>query len=212
MRREMTTDAAIVATRPDELKYWVALNRIAGIGRVRYQALYSAFGSLEEAWTAGSGDLQAAGVDARSARLITEERSKIDPDDELAQLEKHGVQALTWIDPRYPAALKETDDPPPVLYVRGEISAAQEWGVAVVGTRRPTPYGRQVAEEMSYQLASNGICVVSGLARGIDAIAHRSAPAGRRQDRRGAGLRAGHGLPAGARQAGTRDRRKRRRC
>ena len=176
MRRDMKTNAPpTVATRPDELKYWIALNRIAGIGRVRYQSLFNAFGSLAEAWTAGAGDLRAAGVDARAARLITEERSKIDPDDELTQIEKHGVQALTWLDPRYPAALKETDDPPPVLYARGDISAAHDWAVAVVGTRRPTPYGRQVAEEMSYQLAANRICVVSGLARGVDAIAHPAA-------------------------------------
>jgi DNA processing protein len=170
-----TAAPSALGTPPSELKYWVALNRIPGIGRVRYQSLLGAFGSLEAAWSAGAGDLRSAGVDSRAARLIIGERSRIDPDDEMAQVEKHGVQALTWPDPLYPAALKETDDPPPVLYVRGDISAAHDFAVAVVGTRRPTPYGRQVAEEMSHQLAGNGICVVSGLARGVDAIAHRAA-------------------------------------
>ena len=171
----VTATQSALGTPPAELKYWVALNRIPGIGRVRYQSLLSGFGSLAAAWTAGPGDMRAAGVDPRAARLIVAERSAIDPDDEMAQIEKAGVQAVTWPDPLYPAALKEIDDPPPVIYVRGDISAAHDFAVAVVGTRRPTPYGRQVAEEMSYQLAANRICVVSGLARGVDAIAHRAA-------------------------------------
>ena len=176
MRRDMGTAAPpALGTPPSELKYWVALNRIPGIGRVRCQSLLSAFGSLSAAWTAGPADLRSAGVDSRAARLIAAERAKIDPDDEMEQVEKQGVQALTWLDPLYPAALKEIDDLPPVLYARGDVSAAHNFAVAVVGTRRPTPYGRQVAEEMSYQLAANRICVVSGLARGVDAIAHRAA-------------------------------------
>lgn len=176
MRPEVrTATPAPPPTPPDELKYWVALNRIPGIGRVRYEALLGAFGSISAAWSAGSGDLRAAGLDTRAAKLITEQRDAIDPDAELDRLLKQGVQALTWLDPAYPAALKETDDPPPVLYARGDISAASQWGIAVVGTRRPTPYGRQIAEEMSFQLAANRLCVVSGLARGIDAIAHRTA-------------------------------------
>src|SRR5437870_4739812 len=159
----------------EELKYWVALNRIPGIGRVRYTALVQRFGRLSEAWGAGPGDLKAAGLDNRTARLITAERPKIDPDSEMERLEKQGVRAVTWQDEGYPPRLKEIDDAPPVLYVRGDLTAADEWAVAVVGTRRPTPYGRQVAEEMAYQLASNRITIVSGLARGVDAIAHRAA-------------------------------------
>ena len=158
-----------------ELKYWVALNRIPGIGRVRYTALVQRFGRLSEAWGAGPGDLKAAGLDDRTARLITKERPNIDPDSEMERLEKQGVRALTWQDEAYPPRLKEIDDAPPVLYVRGDLIPADEWAVAVVGTRRPTPYGRQVAEEMAYQLASNRITIVSGLARGVDSIAHRAA-------------------------------------
>ena len=85
------------------------------------------------------------------------------------------MRALTWIDPEYPELLKAIDDSPPVLYVRGDLQPADGLSVAVVGTRRPTPYGRQVAEEMSNQLATSGVTVVSGLARGIDAIAHQAA-------------------------------------
>lgn len=162
-------------TPDEEAKYWVALNRIPGVGRVRYQALNARFGRLSAAWTASRSDLKAAGLDDRTVRSIITERDKIDPDEELDRLRKAGVQALTWDDPAYPRRLKETDDPPPVLYVKGSVKESDEWAVSVVGTRRPTPYGRQVAEEMSQQLSANGIAVISGLARGVDAIAHRTA-------------------------------------
>ena len=172
----MTTATKTKTTPPpDELKYWTAFHRIPGVGRVRYQALVGRFGSLADAWSAGPADLRSAGLEDRIVRAIVAERPNLDPDSELERLEKHGVRALTWNDDAYPALLKEIDDPPPVLYVRGDLSSADEWAVSVVGTRRPTPYGRQVAEEVSFQLASNRICLVSGLARGVDAIAHRAA-------------------------------------
>ena len=164
-----------ITTPPDELKYWTAFHRIPGIGRVRYQALVGRFGSLADAWSAGPTDLRSAGLEDRIVRAIVAERPNLDPDSELERLAKHGVRALTWKDAAYPALLKEIDDAPPVLYVRGDLSSGDDWAVSVVGTRRPTPYGRQVAEEVSFQLASNRICVVSGLARGVDAIAHRAA-------------------------------------
>ena len=163
------------ATPPEELKYWTAFSRIPGIGRVRFSAILQRFGRLSEAWHAGASDLRAAGLEAHVVRKIASERPKIDPDADLEGLAKHDVRALTWDDDAYPALLKEIDDPPPVLYVRGELQPSDEWAVSVVGTRRPTPYGRQAAEEISYQLASNRICVVSGLARGVDGIAHRAA-------------------------------------
>lgn len=168
----------MTSPQPDssgETKYWAAFNRVPGVGRVRYLAILKRFGRLSDAWRAGPAGLKAAGLDDRIVRLITAGRPEIDPDAEMERLEQAGVRALTWDDPAYPPRLKETDDPPPVLYVRGELREADEWSVSVVGTRRPTPYGRQVAEEFSHQLASNRICVVSGLARGVDAIAHRAA-------------------------------------
>ncbi|MCH7998809.1 MAG: DNA-processing protein DprA, partial [Chloroflexi bacterium] len=162
-------------TTPNELKYWVALTRIAGLGRVRCSLLESHFPSMEEAWNADGAELKAAGFDGKLAARIVSKRAEIDPDAEMERLAKHNVTALTWHDPAYPARLKEIYDQPPVLYVRGQLTAADEWCLAVVGTRRPTPYGRQVAEELSYRLAQNSICVVSGLARGVDSIAHRAA-------------------------------------
>lgn len=108
-------------------------------------------------------------------RSIVQERDSVDLDREMDRLADLSVRALTWIDPEYPELLKAIDDSPPVLYVRGDLQPADGLSVAVVGTRRPTPYGRQVAEEMSNQLATSGVTVVSGLARGIDAIAHQAA-------------------------------------
>lgn len=162
-------------TAPDELKYWVAFSHIAGIGRVRYTLLEKHFGSLREAWQAGRAELQAAGLESKVAAHIVAERPGIDPDDEMERLSRHSIRAITWNDPDYPPRLKEIYDLPPVLYVRGQLTEADEWAVAVVGTRRPTAYGRQVAEELSADLARNRICIVSGLARGIDSIAHRAA-------------------------------------
>ena len=162
-------------TAPEELKYWVALNRITGLGRVRHSLLEDHFPSMEEAWNASASELKAAGLDGRLASRVVSERAAIDPEAEIERLAKHNVTPLTWHDPAYPTRLKEIYDLPPVLYVRGQLTAADEWCVAVVGTRRPTPYGRQVAEELSYRLAQSRICVVSGLARGIDSIAHRAA-------------------------------------
>ena len=159
----------------DELSYWVALNRVPRIGRARFALLEGYFGSLKDAWKAHSGALKAAGLDARSAQSIATRRSTIDPGAELNRLDAAGVQALTWHDPAYPPRLKEIYDRPPVLYVRGEILPEDERSLAIVGTRRATAYGRQVAHSFSYDLARSGIVIVSGLARGIDAIAHRAA-------------------------------------
>ena len=160
------------------MKYWVAFSGISGIGRVRYSLLEKHFGSLAEAWQAGPAELKAAGLEERVVAHITDGRAKVSPDEEMERLERHHVRAITWHDPDYPPRLKEIYDLPPLLYVRGELMASDEWAVAVVGTRRPTPYGRQAAEELSFGLTRNGICVVSGLARGVDSIAHRAAMEG----------------------------------
>jgi DNA processing protein len=102
-------------------------------------------------------------------------REKVDLSLIWEQIHSKGIQVLTWMDEAYPQRLKEIEQPPPVLYLRGELSPEDSWAVALVGTRRVTPYGRQVTEEISTYLAANGVTVVSGLARGVDAIAHNAA-------------------------------------
>ena len=159
----------------NELKYWIAFNRIPRIGRVRFSLLEGHFGSLGEAWGAGISELRAAGIDQWTAQTIATRRSAIDPDDELERLSSNGLRALTWHHPGYPARLKEIYDVPPVLYLRGELLPEDGRSVAVVGTRKPTAYGREVGHRLTYDLARSGVTIVSGLARGIDAIAHRAA-------------------------------------
>ena len=161
--------------RSSETGYWIAFTRIPRIGTMRVARLEAYFATMAEAWRAGPSDLRAAGLDQATVSSILEERSKIDPLNELDLVGKAGVKAYTWNDPEYPPRLKEIDDKPPVLFVRGELIPDDEWAVAIVGTRRASPYGRQAAEHFSTDLARQGITVVSGLARGVDGVAHRSA-------------------------------------
>jgi DNA processing protein len=158
-----------------DIKYWVGFNIISGIGRVRFAQLENHFGTLENAWQSSTGELKKAGLDSKTVQAIIAERPKISLDDEMEKLERFGVKVFTYHDDGYPARLKEIYDYPPLIYVRGSLLPQDDWCVAVVGTRKATAYGRQVAEEMVADLARNKITIVSGLARGIDSIAHRSA-------------------------------------
>jgi DNA processing protein len=158
-----------------DLKYWVGFNRIQGIGRARFSQLEGYFGDLERAWKASPAELRTAGLDTKSVESIIVSRRDISPDAELEKLERHHVRALTWNDPDFPTRLKEIYDVPPLLYVKGNITQEDEWTIAVVGTRRATIYGREVTERLVNNLVRNRITVVSGLARGIDSIAHRTA-------------------------------------
>lgn len=159
----------------NEKRYWVGFNLIKGIGAVRLQALCDHFGDLALAWQAPVDALQAAGLNPKLAERVTQVRASVDLEKYMAQVAAQGISILTWEDDNYPARLKDIDQPPPVLYIRGDLTAEDSWAVAVVGTRRVSAYGRQVAEELVSFFAANGVTVVSGLARGVDAIAHQSA-------------------------------------
>jgi len=157
-------------------EYWIALATIDGIGPAKTRRLFDACGSLEVAWKLSAGGLIDAGLDAKSAHSLAQLRPTIDLARELHQLDEAGVQALTWADEgRYPRHLRHIANPPVVLYMRGGLLPEDEIAVAIVGTRSPTPYGRQVAQQLAGQLAAKGVTIVSGLARGIDAEAHRAA-------------------------------------
>ena len=159
----------------NELKYWIAFNRIPLIGPARFKLMESAFGTLEEAWAADVSALKAAGLDNRTAQLTANRRPTIDPESELRRLADSNVRAITWRDVEYPPRLKEIHSPPWVLYIRGELLPEDERSVAVVGTRKATAYGRESAYQLSYDMARAGVTIVSGLARGIDSVAHRAA-------------------------------------
>jgi DNA processing protein len=156
-------------------RYWVGFNLVKGIGAVRLHALMNHFGDLAAAWQAPVEALQAAGIGPKLAERVAQVRANVDLNNYMERIHAQGIGILTWDDELYPARLKEIDQPPPILYVRGELTTEDAWAVAVVGTRRVSAYGRQVTEELALFLASNGVTVVSGLARGVDAIAHQSA-------------------------------------
>ena len=159
--------------RMEELAYWVAVSRVSGIGRVRLHRLRAHFGTLESAWSAPADALKQAGLDGRTVERFCEARRGADPALELARLKQHGIEALTCENPRYPRRLLEVSDCPAVLYVRGKLPEEEALLLAVVGTRNPTQYGKQVATELVEGLVEQGVVIVSGLARGIDTVAHR---------------------------------------
>ncbi len=158
-----------------EIKYWIGFTRIPGIGRARIALLKAHFGSLASAWAAPRSELVKAGLDTGTTGSLLAGREGIDLDKDLSLIDKYKIKVITYESPDYPALLKETHDYPAVLYVRGELATADADSVAVVGTRKATSYGRQVTEDIVGNLALNGITITSGLARGIDTIAHRSA-------------------------------------
>jgi DNA processing protein len=157
-----------------ELKYWLGFSLIPNIGPTRFRQLETAFKTLEAAWCAGQAELKQAGLDESTARNIVQSRSKIYLDTEMQKMDNLNVRLITWHDKDYPARLKEIHDKPALIFIKGEIKTEDEWCVSVVGTRQPTIYGRQVAEEMASGLARARITVVSGLAKGIDAISHQA--------------------------------------
>ena len=159
----------------DTRQYWVAFSLVKGIGAVRFQALLNFFGDPQIAWGAPTEALREAGLSENVIGNVVELRSAINLDQVWDQLEAKGITVLIQTDENYPRRLQELEQPPPVLYMLGELTSEDEWAVAVVGTRRVTAYGRQVAEDIAGTLARNGITVISGLARGIDSISHQAA-------------------------------------
>jgi len=157
-----------------DIRYWIGFNKVTGIGAARLRALLDYFGDLETAWTAHTHDLQQAGLDRRSLANLLNARDQLDLDAEVERLRRMQVQVLTWDDPDYPPNLRQIYNAPPVLYVRGCIEERDEWAVAIVGTRRASVYGKEAARMIGAGLARAGVTIVSGLARGIDTVAHRA--------------------------------------
>ncbi len=135
-------------------RYWLGFHLTKGIGPAR---------------------LERAGLGEALRESLAATRREVDLDRELARVERAGVTLLTWDDGRYPDRLRQIAGAPPVLYVKGELTTADELALAVVGTRRATSYGREVTARLAAELAEAGLTIVSGLARGIDAYAHDAA-------------------------------------
>lgn len=159
----------------DPRQYWVAFSLVKGIGSVRFQAILDFFGDPQIAWGAPPQALREAGLSENIVENLVQVRSSNELDSVWERLEGKNISVKILTDEDYPGRLKEIDSPPPVLYLRGEPTPDDEWAVAVVGTRRLTAYGRQIAEDIAGTLARNGITVVSGMARGVDSISHQAA-------------------------------------
>lgn len=158
-----------------EAGFWLALSYVRGIGAVRFRKLLSFFGDLSRAWQAGSTELLAAGLSEKNVADILEKRKTLDPLALPEQLSARGIAFLTWQDGEYPRYLKEIAQPPPVLFYKGSITSEDDLAVAIVGTRNVTAYGKQITRDTAEYLAHNGVTVVSGLARGVDGLAHNAA-------------------------------------
>lgn len=161
-----------------ERQYWVGFNLVSGVGPVLVRRLLERFGSLGKAWQAEPPMLRAAGLGHRAIASLREVRQRVNLDAELSRLDKLGIAVLTWEDSDYPsllASLRPIDQAPPVIYLRGSLADVDEWAITMVGMRSVSPYGRQVTYQLASELAANGIVIVSGLARGVDAEAHQAA-------------------------------------
>ncbi len=143
------------------------------LGPTRIRKLVEFMGGIHAIFQATLTDLEATGLQAVSAQAIGTGRSIEMAHDEFAKAAAGGVQLVVLDNPAYPAQLKQIYDPPPVLYVRGNVSVMAQAGIAIVGTRHPTPYGVGMAERLACDLAVRGLVIFSGLARGVDSAAHR---------------------------------------
>ena len=170
-------EALVVASRTIEgvALNWLALSLTEGLGPKRGRSLVEHLGGVQNVFKASLTELEAAGIRAVSAQSLATGRSMELAQDELGRATAAGVSLICLDDSSYPAQLKQIYDPPLIVYVRGNVDAIALPGIAVVGTRHPTPYGLGMAERLSCDLAARGLVIFSGLARGVDAAAHRGA-------------------------------------
>ncbi len=155
--------------------YTAALSSIYGFGHKTVNSLVECFGSAQAAWTAPEKDLSSRGISAGVCERLLAYRKNFDVTEYYQQLLEQNISLVTIFDAEYPEDLKRIYNPPAVLYIKGNLPRDCPAGIAIVGTRRATVYGAKVAHKVAGDLAANGICIVSGMARGIDTCAHKGA-------------------------------------
>ena len=153
---------------------WIALRLVRGVGNVTYRQLLDRFVSPREILRTSPAILTEAGISARIAQEITAFDQWKEVEAELEQLARLNACLVTQTDAEYPERLRQIHDPPPFLYTRGRFTSQDDLAIAIVGARTASPYGRKMAQELAHELAGCGVCVVSGLARGIDSEAHQA--------------------------------------
>src|ERR1700722_9377661 len=154
---------------------WLSLTLTPGLGPTRSRKLVEHFGGPEAIFRASLTELEAAGIQAVSAQSLATGKSAELAREEIARASAAGVHLISMHDPFYPPRLKEIYDPPLVLYVQGNPEVLTKPGIAMVGTRHPTPYGSGMAERLACDLAAQGLVIISGMARGVDTASHRGA-------------------------------------
>jgi DNA processing protein len=154
---------------------WLALALTPGLGPTKARRVIEFFGSVQALFRASLTELEAAGLRSVSAQSLGTGRSMELAQDELGKAASADARIIGLDDPGYPTQLKQIYDPPLILYVRGDEAVISQPGIALVGTRHPTPYGSGMAERLACDLAARGLVIFSGMARGIDTAGHRGA-------------------------------------
>ena len=155
--------------------FWVGLSRIEGLGVRGIHKLVGHFGSPKAAYMASLTELEASGLPAVVCQSVFAQAGLKEAEKEIDAAEKAGCQLLDYDSSAYPPLLRQIEDPPLVLYVKGQIQALSGHCTAIVGSRRPSAYGLQVARRLARDMAERNMVIVSGLARGIDSAAHHGA-------------------------------------
>jgi len=157
-----------------DLKYWVGISQFTKIGPNRFKKLYNYFPTMKDAWQAPLLELQKSGLEENISQEFIIERNKIDLNFELNKIQQEDINVLTIKDAKYPKNLQEIFNPPALLYIKGNLeNLNNKFNLAVVGSRKFTAYGKQITPKIIKPLVQNGFTIVSGLALGIDALAHQ---------------------------------------
>ncbi len=170
----MTATVGTVLSEQEEL-LWLALRMTPQLGTRRSVDIVERFGSPAAIFQLESRDLEGAGLSASVARSIEAGSAMEDAIEQQRLLRATGTEIITYCDDRYPVLLRQIYDPPLLLFARGKTELLTEPGVAIVGTRRPSPYGTAVTDRFGRELALAGLTIISGMARGIDTAAHSAA-------------------------------------
>ncbi|MEK9129990.1 MAG: DNA-processing protein DprA [Patescibacteria group bacterium] len=157
----------------DDLKYWVAFSYLSEIGSVRFKKMLDYFKDLKLAWEADAGEFKKVGFEEKIIEKIILKRKKINPDEKMEKVNNEKIGVITFNDLRYPKLLKEIDNFPALLFYKGDFQKHDEFSLAVVGTRKMSLYGKQIILKIVKDLAQNNLVIVSGLAKGVDALVHQ---------------------------------------
>jgi len=159
-----------------EIRYWIGLSLVPDVGPVISRKLIASFGTPENIFNAEVEDLLSVkGISREKAENIKNFRGWDAVEKQFADLGRKNISAIGFNDPQYPEILKETEGAPVVIYIKGEYQDCDRYGIAIVGSRKNTGYGEAVTRRIAHELASAGFTIVSGMARGVDTLAHKSA-------------------------------------